>query len=48
MLYAARYTIEAPTRREELARLIGGASITPSLLESAEELLRQAEQQKQV
>ena len=34
-------------RREELARLIGGASITPSLLESAEELLRQAEQQKQ-
>ncbi len=29
--------------REELARLIGGASITPALLESAEELLGQAE-----
>ena len=39
--------LDRPQRREELARLIGGASITPSLLESAEELLRQAEQQKQ-
>ena len=33
-------------RREELARLIGGASITPALLESAEELLRQAEESR--
>ena len=32
------------SRREELARLIGGASVTPALLESAEELLAQAEQ----
>ena len=31
-------------RRTELARLIGGASITPALLESAGELLRQAEE----
>ena len=30
-------------RQEELARLIGGAEITPALMESAEELLRQAE-----
>ena len=33
-------TADEVERREELARLIGGASITPSRLESAEELLR--------
>ena len=46
--YTRRERLDRSQRREELARLIGGASITPSLLESAEELLRQAEQQKQV
>ena len=45
--YTRLERLERSQRREELARLIGGASITPSLLESAEELLRQAEQQKQ-
>ena len=46
--YTRLERLDRSQRREELARLIGGASITPSLLESAEELLRQAEQQKQV
>ena len=46
--YTRLERLDRSRRREELARLIGGASITPSLLESAEELLRQAEQQKQV
>ena len=46
--YTQLERLDRSQRREELARLIGGASITPSLLESAEELLRQAEQQKQV
>ena len=46
--YTRLERLDRAQRREELARLIGGASITPSLLESAEELLRQAEQQKQV
>lgn len=45
--YTRLERLDRAQRREELARLIGGASITPSLLESAEELLRQAEQQKQ-
>ena len=45
--YTQLERLDRSQRREELARLIGGASITPSLLESAEELLRQAEQQKQ-
>lgn len=45
--YTRLERLDRTQRREELARLIGGASITPSLLESAEELLRQAEQQKQ-
>ena len=45
--YTRLELLDRSQRREELARLIGGASITPSLLESAEELLRQAEQQKQ-
>ena len=45
--YTRLERLDRSQRREELARLIGGASITPSLLESAEELLRQAEQQKQ-
>ena len=39
--------LDRSRRREELARLIGGAAVTPALLESAEELLSQAEQQKQ-
>ena len=46
--YTRLERLDRSQRREELARLIGGASLTPSLLESAEELLRQAEQQKQV
>ena len=46
--YTRLERLDRSQRREELARLIGGVSITPSLLESAEELLRQAEQQKQV
>ena len=45
--YTRLERLDRSQRREELARLIGGASITPSLLESAEELLSQAEQQKQ-
>ena len=45
--YTRLERLDRSQRREELARLIGGVSITPSLLESAEELLRQAEQQKQ-
>ena len=45
--YTRLERLDRSQRREELARIIGGASITPSLLESAEELLRQAEQQKQ-
>ena len=45
--YTRLERLDRSQRREELARLIGGAFITPSLLESAEELLRQAEQQKQ-
>ena len=45
--YTRLERLDRSQRREELARLIGGASITPSLLESAEELLRQAEQQRQ-
>ena len=45
--YTRLELLDRSQRREELARLIGGASITSSLLESAEELLRQAEQQKQ-
>ena len=45
--YTRLERLDRSQRRKELARLIGGASITPSLLESAEELLRQAEQQKQ-
>lgn len=45
--YTRLERLDRSQRREKLARLIGGASITPSLLESAEELLRQAEQQKQ-
>ena len=45
--YTRLERLDRSQRREELARLIGGTSITPSLLESAEELLRQAEQQKQ-
>ena len=45
--YTRLERLDRSQRREELARLIGGASITPSQLESAEELLRQAEQQKQ-
>ena len=45
--YTRLERLDRSQRREELARLIGGASITPSLLESAGELLRQAEQQKQ-
>ena len=45
--YTRLERLDRSQRREELARLIGGASISPPLLESAEELLRQAEQQKQ-
>lgn len=35
--------LDRKQRREELARLIGGAAVTPALLESAEELLTQAD-----
>lgn len=35
--------LDRKQRREELARLIGGAAVTPALLESAEELLSQAD-----
>jgi len=35
--------LEREDRRQELARLIGGTKVTPALLESAEELLSQAE-----
>ena len=42
--YTALERLDRTRRREELARLIGGASVTPALLESAEELLAQAEQ----
>ena len=35
--------LDRKQRREELARLIGGAAVTPALLESAEELLAQAD-----
>ncbi len=38
--------LDRSSRREELARLIGGAAVTPALLESAEELLSQAEQRR--
>ena len=38
--------LDRSRRREELARLIGGAAVTPALLESAEELLSQAEQRR--
>ena len=42
--YTALERLDRTRRREELARLIGGASVTPALRESAEELLAQAEQ----
>ena len=42
--YTALERLDRTRRREELARLIGGASVTPALLESAEELLAQAGQ----
>ena len=42
--YTQLKQLDRSGRQKELARLIGGASITPALLESAEELLRQAEQ----
>lgn len=35
--------LDRQKRREELARLIGGAAVTPALLNSAEELLSQAD-----
>ena len=35
--------LDRPRRKEELARLMGGASITDTLRDSAEELLTQAE-----
>lgn len=35
--------LDRKQRRKELARLIGGAAVTPALLESAEELLAQAD-----
>ena len=35
--------LDRKQRREELARLIGGAAVTPALLESAEELIAQAD-----
>ena len=38
--------LDRSSRREELARLIGGTAVTPALLESAEELLSQAEQRR--
>ena len=38
--------LDRQRRKEELARLIGGAAITPAILDSAEELLLQAEQAK--
>ncbi len=41
--YTALERLDRPRRKEELARLIGGAAITPALLESAGELLDQAE-----
>ena len=44
--YTRLERLDRSQRREELARLIGGASITPALLESAEELLRQAEERR--
>ena len=34
--------LDQPGRVEELARLIGGAALTPALVKSAEDLLRQA------
>ena len=42
--YTQLERLDRSRRREELARLIGGAKVTPALLESAEELLCQAEQ----
>ena len=42
--YTALERLDRTRRREELARLIGGVSVTPALLGSAEELLAQAEQ----
>ena len=42
--FTALERLDRTRRREELSRLIGGASVTPALLESAEELLTQAEQ----
>ena len=44
--YTALKRLERPERQEALARLIGGAAVTPALLESAEELLSQAESWK--
>ncbi len=41
--YTRLERLDRAGRRDELARLIGGAEITPALLESAEELLCQAE-----
>ena len=42
--FTALERLDRTRRREELARLIGGVSVTPALLGSAEELLAQAEQ----
>ena len=44
--YTALKRLERPERQEALARLIGGAAVTSALLESAEELLSQAENWK--
>ena len=44
--YTALQRLERPERQEALARLIGGAAVTPALLKSAEELLSQAESWK--
>ncbi len=41
--FTAVEQLDETRRREELARLTGGASITPTMLESAAELLRAAE-----
>ncbi len=41
--YTRLERLDRKQRREELARLIGGAAVTPALLESAEELLAQAD-----
>ena len=44
LTYTRVERLDKQGRVEELARLIGGASLTPALIKSAEDLLQQAQE----